>query len=98
MSVGEEVSPNTPLHHVYKGKYKIEHLHPGPLYPAIHSSHRDSCKSISLFCFSHIKDVLKFKPLQRGKAFYLESRINLSDFLVKNKYTKNVFLDFMQEK
>ena len=73
-------------------KYKIKQLHPGPLYLAIYSAHGDSCKHIFLFCFSHIKHILKFKPLQRSKVFYLESRINLIDFFVKYKYTKTIFL------
>ena len=80
------------------GRGFLEQLHPGSRILAVQYCFKICATQltfhmkISLFCFSHIKDVLKFKPLQRGKAFHLESRINLSEFFVKHKYTKNDFL------
>jgi hypothetical protein len=68
-------------------KYVLEHLHPGLSILAIHFLHRDSCKHISLFCFSPIEHVLNFKLPQHSKDFYLESGIKLSDFFVQYKYT-----------
>ena len=63
-------------HHAY-GRGFLEQLHPGPCILVVQYCFKICATQLtfymkfSLFCFSHIEHVLKFKPLQRGKALYI---------------------------